>query len=107
MHLKGYIHYNLNPRNCLLVFDGNLKVADFGLARPVGPAKAQWIELFRENDDTPDYFSPEQAEGFEKCGTAVDSFAVGLIFVQMFDPIHREVSRCTPTKYLCNIVSVE
>src|SRR5690625_1354962 len=39
-HGAGYIHRDVKPENILLSTDGNVKVADFGLARAISDATA-------------------------------------------------------------------
>ncbi|MBN1912300.1 MAG: protein kinase [Pirellulales bacterium] len=59
----GIVHRDIKPENILLTRHGEVKVADFGLAR--GPRQSDAVELTRVGITlgTPLYMSPEQVEG--------------------------------------------
>lgn len=77
-HKQGILHRDIKPSNVLVAKDGEMYLADFGLARI-----AQSGESTLSSDmimGTPQYISPEQAMGKKELddGTDIYSFAVML-----------------------------
>lgn len=69
----------MKPQNLLIDKDGNLKLADFGLARAVGiPVRTYTHEIV-----TLWYRSPEILLGQKHYSTAVDIWSVGCIFAEL------------------------
>ena len=61
----GHIHRDIKPANLLLRDDGVIKIADFGLARPID--RSNGLTAGNTIVGTPNFISPEQA-----CAEAVD-----------------------------------
>jgi len=59
----GVVHRDIKPENILLATSGDIKVADFGLARLTAPNVAMNLTQVGYTMGTPLYMSPEQIEG--------------------------------------------
>lgn len=78
-HAHRVLHRDLKPQNLLIDREGNLKLADFGLARAFGvPLRAYTHEVV-----TLWYRSPEILLGGRQYSTGVDMWSVGCIFAEM------------------------
>jgi cell division cycle 2-like protein len=79
IHSHGMMHRDLKPPNILLK-NGVLKIADFGLARPL-PSEADAI--LTTPVQTVWYRAPELLLGAKCYGPAIDLWSVGCIFAEM------------------------
>ncbi|CAL5224538.1 g7237 [Coccomyxa viridis] len=77
IHEKGYFHRDLKPEN-LLVRHGEIKIADFGLARDVRQRPP-----FTDYVSTRWYRAPEVLLRARKYGAPVDMFAMGCILAEL------------------------
>lgn len=76
---KGVIHRDLKPANILISKDGDVKLTDFGIARP---AEASLHTLEGNIVGTLHYLSPEQMEG-EEVDCRTDIYSFGTILYEM------------------------
>lgn len=87
-HTKGIIHRDLKPSNVLVsVIDGQAraKVIDFGIAKAT-EGNLTDRTLFtghRQLIGTPEYMSPEQAEGSMDIDTRTDVYALGVLLYEL------------------------
>ncbi|OAA59690.1 cyclin-dependent protein kinase CDC2 [Niveomyces insectorum RCEF 264] len=78
-HSRRILHRDLKPQNLLIDKNGNLKLADFGLARAFGvPLRSYTHEVV-----TLWYRAPEILLGGHQYSTGVDMWSVGCIFAEM------------------------
>jgi len=77
-HEKGLVHRNIKPANIMLLTNGTVKVAGFGIAKSVDDTQTETRALL----GTPNYMSPEQAMGLEIDGRS-DIFSLGVVFFRL------------------------
>jgi len=78
-HEHRVLHRDLKPQNLLINMEGELKLADFGLARAFGiPVRSYTHEVV-----TLWYRAPDVLLGSRKYSTQVDIWSVGCIFAEM------------------------
>jgi len=78
-HRLGVIHRDLKPQNIMIDRNGDVKIMDFGIARTL---QAKGITGEGIMIGTPEYMSPEQAEGKEADERA-DIYALGIVLFEM------------------------
>ena len=78
-HSRGIIHRDIKPHNIMILKDGSVKVADFGIARL---QDNQGSTLTQEALGSVHYISPEQAKGVQ-VDSRTDIYSVGVVLYEM------------------------
>lgn len=78
-HVLGIVHRDINPKNIMIAWEGDVKVTDFGVA------KARGFLTDKEGEEVagkPEYMSPEQAD-FQITDKRSDLFSAGIVLAQL------------------------
>ena len=76
-HSQGVIHRDIKPANLIMLADGRIKIADFGIAR----TDTSELTLAGTVMGTPAYMSPEQFLG-QRVDARSDLFSCGIVLYQ-------------------------
>jgi serine/threonine-protein kinase len=79
---RGIVHRDIKPENIMLAATGEVKVADFGLARLAGGSDQAHLTQVGITMGTPLYMSPEQVEG-RPLDVRSDLYALGVTTFHM------------------------
>ncbi|MBF0370204.1 MAG: protein kinase [Magnetococcales bacterium] len=78
VHRGGVVHRDMKPANIIILDDGQVKVADFGIARVESSTMTQMGAVM----GTPSYMSPEQFMG-QRVDARADLFSMGVILYEL------------------------
>ena len=84
-HEVGVVHRDIKPENILLDHAGNVKIADFGLAKLIAPDRADGVSLTVSGAvmGTPAYMAPEQIEHPLEVDHRADIYSLGVVFYEL------------------------
>ena len=85
-HQSGVIHRDVKPGNILVSTTGQVKVADFGIARALGAGVEQGLTQTGAVMGTATYFSPEQAQG-AFTDQRSDIYSFGVVMYEMLSGV--------------------
>jgi len=77
-HERGIVHRDIKPHNVMVLKNGSVKVADFGIARVMSESHT----LTREALGSVHYISPEQAKG-GRVDNRSDIYSLGVVMYEM------------------------
>ncbi len=78
-HGKGIVHRDIKPQNIMICMDGNVKVADFGIAY----LESAQVDEQNMAVGSVHYISPEQAKG-QPVDARSDIYSLGIMMYEMF-----------------------
>jgi serine/threonine protein kinase len=86
-HDQGVVHRDIKPENILLDRAGNVKIADFGLARVLAPdvpdGRPERLTRVGQAMGTPQYMAPEQLERPLAVDHRADIYSLGVVFYEL------------------------
>ena len=81
-HRNGVVHRDIKPANILIGSNGQVKVADFGIARAMNAPTESNLTQAGSVMGTATYFSPEQAQGATPDPRS-DLYSLGIVLYEM------------------------
>jgi serine/threonine-protein kinase len=80
-HGRELVHRDIKPSNIMVEADDYVTVMDFGIAKA---ATLTALTTTGKIFGTPEYMSPEQAEGLEEPDARSDVYSLGVVIYEMF-----------------------
>ncbi len=77
-HSRGIIHRDIKPQNVMILRDGSVKIADFGIAR----LESAQQTMTQQALGSVHYISPEQAKG-DRTDARSDIYSAGVVLYEM------------------------
>lgn len=81
-HKQGVIHRDIKPSNIMITDEGWVYLTDFGLARGTSGGTGG-LTMAGTVMGTPEYMSPEQAQGLPNVGPPTDIYALGVVLFEL------------------------
>jgi serine/threonine protein kinase len=83
-HEQGIVHRDIKPENILLDGRGQVKIADFGLAKLLDPSSQnEHISRTGQRMGTAHYMAPEQVQDSTDVDNRADIYSLGVVFYEM------------------------
>ncbi|MGE3309250.1 MAG: serine/threonine-protein kinase [Limisphaerales bacterium] len=90
-HERGIVHRDIKPENLLLDQAGRVKIADFGIAKILGPepgpgpgpSESASAPKGTQTVGTPGYMAPEQCLDPKTADSRADIYSLGVVFYEM------------------------
>jgi len=83
-HDHGIVHRDIKPANILINLEGQVRVADFGLAKLTTSDRKNGSLTHKSlSMGTPDYAAPEQIDAAREVDGRADIYALGVVIFQM------------------------
>jgi serine/threonine protein kinase len=83
-HDQDVLHRDIKPENILMDARGQVKIADFGIAKMVGDSTTNsGLTVSGANIGTPHYMAPEQVESASKVDHRADIYSLGVVFYEL------------------------
>src|SRR3984957_7433014 len=82
-HDEGVVHRDIKPENILINKKGQVKIADFGLAKLLGAAPDTALTMSQAAMGTLNYMAPEQRQNAQGVVHRADIYSLGVVFYEM------------------------
>lgn len=83
-HERGIVHRDIKPENILVDSRGQVKIADFGLAKLLDPTvTGENLSHAGQRMGTAHYMAPEQARGATNIDHRADIYSLGVVIYEM------------------------
>jgi tRNA A-37 threonylcarbamoyl transferase component Bud32 len=82
-HDEGVVHRDIKPENILLNKKGQVKIADFGLAKLLGSTPDTALTMSQAAMGTLNYMAPEQRQNAQAVDHRADIYSLGVVFYEM------------------------
>src|SRR5205814_3731217 len=102
-HDKGIIHRDLKPSNLMVMRDGTLKLADFGIANDMDVTA---LTGHNSTIGTAAYMSPEQCKGDRHLTNKSDLYSLGIVLYELLTGKKPFVAEATVDMFLKHVNEV-
>lgn len=84
-HEEGILHRDIKPENVLIDSRGQVKIADFGIAKLIGKTESSDVTLTLDGAilGSPQYMAPEQIESPGDVDQRADIYSLGVVLYEM------------------------